>query len=392
MRLFVLLPRVPFPIEKGDKLRAYHQLQVLAEENEIILCALSEDKPHPDAYTKLIKVADKVHFIRFSKFDAFLGIIKALFSRKPLQVGYYTNRRAKKVVDKLINQYKPDHIYAQLLRVAEYVKDKPISKTLDYQDAFSSNISRRGGQEFFLFKPLFRFEANLLKKYEREIFSAFDHKTIISLPDRDLIDHPQREEIAIIPNGVETSFFYPREQEKTHDLVFIGNMNYPPNIHGAEYLVREILPVVHRRRPDANVLLSGANPHPRVKALEGSHVTVSGWVDDIRNSYAAARIFIAPMQIGTGLQNKLLEAMAMKMPCITSSLANSSLNAAEDEQILIGNTPQEYADHIISLLEDDEKLQALAESGYQFVLDNYDWYQATKKLERLMKSGEKAAE
>ncbi|MCF8232283.1 MAG: glycosyltransferase [Bacteroidales bacterium] len=384
MRLFVLLPRVPYPIEKGDKLRAFHQLQMLAENHEVILCALSEDKIHVDAYTQLIDIVDKVHFIPFSRFESTYNVIRALISGKPMQVGFYTHSKARQRVDELIERYRPDHIYAQLLRVAEYVKDKPISKTLDYQDAFSSNIKRRAQQEFFLWKPLFYHEARLLKRYERKIFDYFDNKTIISIPDRKLIDHPDKEEIEIVPNGVDTSYFYPRSEEKTYDLLFTGNMNYPPNIHGAEFLVNSVLPLVREKYPEIRLLLSGANPHSRVKALAGNQVTVSGWVDDIRNSYASARIFIAPMQIGTGLQNKLLEAMAMKLPCITSRLANSSLNAEEEEEILIGNSPREYADHILGLLEDEEKCTALAENGHRFVLDNYDWYQATKKLERLM--------
>jgi len=384
MKLFVLLPRVPYPIEKGDKLRAFHQLKVLAEENEVILCALSEDKIHPDAYTKLIDIVGKVHFISFSKWDAFKNILKSLINGKPLQVGYYTNERARRKINKLLDYYKPDHIYAQLLRVAEYVKDQPVKKTLDYQDAFSSNIKRRAQQEFFLFKPLFYFEANRLKKYEKEIFSWFDNTTIISIPDRELINHPDKKKIAIIPNGVDTSFFYPRNQEKHYDLVFTGNMNYPPNIHGAEFLIKSVLPIVLKKRPETKVLLSGANPHSRVKALAGKNVDVSGWVDDIRNSYASASVFIAPMQIGTGLQNKLLEAMAMKLPCITSELANSSLNATPDKEILIGNTAEEYAHHITTLLQYKEKRESLAENGYEFVMQNYDWYQATKKLEKIM--------
>lgn len=379
-----MLPRVPYPIEKGDKLRAYHQLQVLSEEHEVILCALSEEKIHPDAYTKLIDIVDKVHFIPFSKFHSARNIFKALINGNPLQVGYYTNNMARKKISALLEFYKPDHIYAQLLRVAEYVKDHAVNKTLDYQDAFSSNIRRRGDKEFFVLRPLFNFEARRLKNYEREIFNYFDNKTIISVPDREMIDHPEKDKIVVIPNGVDTSFFYPRKEEKSYDIVFVGNMNYPPNVHGAEYLVKSVLPLVQKERPNTKVLLSGANPHARVRALAGRQVTVSGWVDDIRKSYASARIFIAPMQIGTGLQNKLLEAMAMKLPCIASQLANDSLNAAEEEEILIGNSPEEYASHILDLLQDEEHRDSLAENGYNFVLENYDWYQATKKLENLM--------
>jgi len=384
MRIFVLLPRVPYPIEKGDKLRAFHQLRHLSENHELILCALSEKKVHPDAYPELIKFVDNIHFIPIPKAASAVNIVRAFFSGKPLQVGYYYSEKARRRIDELIDFYQPDHIYAQLIRVAEYVKDKKIPKTLDYQDVFSSNMQRRAQAEFFLLKPLFRFEASRLRRYERNIFASFDNKTIISAPDRDLIDHPDKESIEIIPNGVDTVFFTPKETEKKYDLVFVGNMNYPPNIDGAEYLVRKILPIVEKKHGKIKVLLSGANPHQRVLRLAGENVEVSGWVDDIRNSYRQARVFIAPMRIGTGLQNKLLEAMAMKIPCITSTLANDALEAVDGEEILIGESDEGYADNIISLLSDDLLYGSISENGYRFVNENFDWYQATTKLEKLM--------
>jgi sugar transferase (PEP-CTERM/EpsH1 system associated) len=386
MRIFVLLPRVPYPIEKGDKLRAFHQLRNLAEGHELILCALSEEKVHPDAYTELIRFVDNIHFIPVTGMASAWNIVKAFFTGKPLQVGYYYNKKAQKRIDELIDFYQPDHIYAQLIRVAEYVKNHNIPKTLDYQDAFSGNIYRRAKTEFFLWRPLFYFEAGRLKRYERTIFSAFDHKTIISAPDRDLIDHQDRSQINIIPNGVDTGFFYPREEEKIYDLVFVGNMNYRPNIDGAEYLVRKILPLVRKQYGEVRVLLSGANPHPRVRRLSGNGVEVTGWVDDIRDSYRQSKVFIAPMQIGTGLQNKLLEAMAMKIPSITSSLANDSLEAVDGEEILIGETPQDYPGHVITLLQDDNVYTSIAENGFRFVTEKYDWYKNAEKLTAIMSS------
>ena len=148
--------------------------------------------------------------------------------------------------------------------------------------------------------------------------------------------------------------FTPQEQDAEYDLLFTGNMNYPPNIDSVIFLVQKVLPLVRKERPGTSLLISGVDPSPSVRDLARVDplVTVSGWVKDIRSSYAAARIFIAPMQIGTGLQNKLLEAMAMRMPCITSPLANNAVGAPVDDAILIGNTPEEYAAHILRLLSD----------------------------------------
>lgn len=122
----------------------------------------------------------------------------------------------------------------------------------------------------------------------------------------------------------------------------------------------------------------------RVQVLRSAQVEVSGWVPDMREAYAQSSVFIAPMQLGTGLQNKLLEAMAMKIPCITSPLANQALNANPGEEILVGETPQEYAAHIINLLDNEHLASEIAEKGHLFVVKNYSWEAETAKIEKLI--------
>lgn len=384
MRIFFILPRVPYPTEKGDKLRAFHQIRQLSKRHEIILCALNDGDLHDDALPVLKKYVTAIHILPVSKLTIFFSLLKTFFSRKPLQVGYFYNRSTAGEIHRLIRQYRPDHIFCQLIRVAEYVKDINLPKTLDYQDVFSKGIERRIATSPFYLKPFLKIEYNRLLTYEREVFDRFDHKVIISAPDRDLIPHPNRKEIMVVANGVDTEFFHPLDREKTYDLVFTGNMGYPPNINSAEFLVNRILPALTDRQPGLRVLIAGASPHLRVQSLKSGQVTVTGWVADIRECYAAARIFIAPMQLGTGLQNKILEAMAMKIPCITSPLAFQALNAREGTDILVASTPQEYAAHILSLLSDPEKAARIADNGYRFVQDNYNWEKETAKLELLI--------
>ncbi len=384
MRLFFLLPRVPYPTEKGDKLRAFHQIKQLSKQHEIILCALNDGYMHDDAIPVLKKYVKAVHIIPISKITIILNLFKTLFSDKPLQVGYYYNKNSTRQVKKLIRQYQPDHIFCQLIRVAEYVKDIPIPKTLDYQDVFSKGVERRLATSPFYLKPFLRIEYNRLLKYERSCFDAFNNKIIISEPDRDLIPHPEREKIVVVANGVDTGFFQPMTRDKKYDLVFTGNMGYPPNINSAEFLVNEILPRIILKKPDIRLLIAGANPHLRVMVLKSENVDISGWVPDMRECYAKARIFIAPMQIGTGLQNKILEAMAMKIPCITSFLAFQALKAKEGEDILVAQTPEEYADLILMLLSNPQKADQIALNGHDFVHRNFSWEKETDKINALM--------
>jgi sugar transferase (PEP-CTERM/EpsH1 system associated) len=384
MKLLVILPRFPYPTEKGDKLRAFNQIKVLSRFHDITLFALT-DKAVKRSDEEIVKpYCSSIIIHRLRPFSIGLNLLRAMINGRPFQAGYYYNSRAQSALNKVIEETQPDHIYCQLLRTAAYAFNTDVPKTLDYQDVFSKGVERRIPKTRAIIRFIFRVEFRRLLKYEKRIFDVFDVKTIISKPDRDCIPHEKREEIHVIPNGVDQEYFKPYKTKKQTELLFTGNMGYPPNIDCAEYLVNKVLPIIHSKYPDARLTIAGATPHSRVKALENDKVIVTGWVDDIREYYAGARIFMAPMQLGTGLQNKLLEAMAMRLPCITSSLCNSALMAREGEEILIGNTPEEVAEQAIKLLSDTSLADNISTNGYTFIQNNYSWAGSTVHLSELM--------
>ena len=386
MKIFVLLPRIPYPLEKGDKLRAFNQIKQLAKHNEIVLCALNDSNKvsEQDAFRALQPFCQSVNFIKISKGQILLGLIRAFFKGLPMQCGYFYNHRAAKRIDTLITKHKPDMLYGQLLRTAEYIRHKDIPKAIDYQDVFSYGMKRRADIASFITRPIYNMEYRRLKRHEAAVFDDFDVKSIISEPDRALFPHERRDEILIIPNGVDHDYFKPQQCEKKYDLVFTGNMSYPPNVNAVSYLADEILPIVWKTRPETTLYIAGATPDPRVKKAASDRIIVSGWLDDIRDAYTQSRVFIAPMRIGTGLQNKLLEAMSMQLPAITSPLANASLGAKPDEEILIGSNAEEMAQNILTLLTDKEKAEQLAQAGFDFTNRVYDWGKATEQLEAAM--------
>ncbi len=386
MKLFVLLSRFPYPLEKGDKLRAFHQIKELSKQHEIVLCALSDQKVAQSSIDKLQEYCKTIHIIKLPKWKIYWNLFwQLLFTDKSLQVVYFYNKSAQKKINRIITEYQPDHIYGQLIRVAEYIKNIPIPKTLDYMDALARGMERRIAQSPFYIKWFLTTETTRLKRYEHQIFDAFDNLTIISEQDKNLIVHIKNDTIQIIPNGVDYEMFKFQENfEKKYDLIFTGNMAYPPNIDSVVYLVNEVMPLVWEKYPDVKLVITGAEPDKKVLQLASENVEVTGWVKDITTYYAAAKIFVAPMQIGTGLQNKLLEAMAMKLPCVTSQLANNALGAEHQNSILIGNEPEEYYEHIISLLENKNLYNDIATSGYDFVKKNYTWEGTTQKLNELI--------
>ena len=386
MKIFVLLPRIPYPLEKGDKLRAFNQIKQLSKHNEIILCALNDNPKvnEQEAFHALQPYCQSINFIKNSKLQILLGLVRAFFKGLPLQCGYFYNRKAAKKVDNVIAKHKPEILYGQLLRVAEYIRYKNLPKAIDFQDIFSYGMKRRADIASPLIRPIFNMEYQRLKRYESTIFNDFAVKSIICEPDRALFPHERRNEILIIPNGVDHEYFKPQECEKKYDLVFTGNMSYPPNVNAVEYLSHEILPIVWKTLPDVKLYIAGASPDPKVKKVASERIIVSGWLDDIRTAYAQSRVFIAPMRIGTGLQNKLLEAMSMHLPAITSPLANASLGAKPNEEIMVGSNAQEMAQHIITLLTDTQKAEQIAQAGFDFTNCVYDWGKATEILEHAM--------
>ncbi len=378
----VITSRFPYPLDKGDKLRAYHQIKELAKECEVHLVSLSNKNIHEKDKNELEKICKSVSIYKLNKLQSVLSLFGALFNKKPFQVALFYNKNIHKKIKKKTREINPNHIYCQLIRCAEYVKDEfDIPKTIDFMDVLSKGIERRISTSPFYLKKILETEAERLKIYENIMFEYFDNHAIISLQDQELIYHVKREEIAIIPNGIDTHFFSPDSKiKKKYTLLFNGNMQYQPNVKSAIYIVTHILPLVKEKIPGVLLLISGTSPTKEVQELASDAVTVSGWMDDIRDAYNQAIIFIAPMQIGTGLQNKLLEAMAMEMPCVTSKLANNALNAKTNDEILIGNSKEEYAELIIKLINDSSKREALGKNGQTYVRNNFNWETSTKKL------------
>ena len=387
MKILVVLSRFPYPLEKGDKLRAYHQIRCLAEHHDLYLAAMHDKPVSDDALNQLKPFCKEIFLLENNNLKRCWNMGRAFFKGLPIQCGLFYNKPNARRLQQIVDKVHPDHIYCQLFRMAEYVKDLPVCKTLDYQDVFSKGMARRAENSKGLIKWFFNMEHHRVARYEAEIFDNFDHKTIITAVDRDLIPHPRREEIAVVPNGVEFDKFSYHGEEKEYDLIFSGNMGYAPNVDAAEYLVREILPPLLVKFPRLRLVLCGATPAPRVQALRSEHVVVTGWVDSMAEWYAKSKIFIAPMRMGTGLQNKLLEAMSMSLPCITSPLAARPLVEAEQHDAVVScTTTQDYVQAVSRLLTDEQAYRTLSANGYNYVHQFYDWENAVRILDNLMES------
>ncbi|MGV3641774.1 MAG: glycosyltransferase [Adhaeribacter sp.] len=385
MKILFLVSRIPYELDKGDKLRAFHQLKYLSRNHEIFLFALSDEGVPAGARQALQAFCREVVIFSVSRLSSWWSMASNLGRGLPFQVSYFYHPRARRLLEELVSKHRPDHVFCQLVRMAPYAAPyHHLPTTLDYMDAFSKGMERRLQSASWLHKPFFYLEYNLLQSYEGRQFGVFRNKVIISEQDRVFIQHPQKYMIQVVPNGVDTEHFQAGPEEKKFHVLFSGNLSYPPNIAACQYLVQQVLPLVRPHFPGLQVLLAGKNPAPAVQALAGPQVSLQANLPDIREAYAAARFFVAPIFLGSGLQNKILEAMAMGLPCITTGQVNKALGARKGEQVLLAESAQGFAAHLLHLLLHPEQAAQLACQARALVDRQYNWEQINARLENLI--------
>ena len=380
MKLVILASRFPYPLEKGDKLRLFYQIRDLSEKFDIYLFALS-DVPVTDIHKKsLEKYCTEIHVYSI---NGKINLLRNALSKAPFQVNYFYNSRIHKKINMEIERIAPDHIYFQLLRMYPYRnKARDTSVSIDMMDSFSVGYKLRSNQENGLMSWLYNKEANRLVALEKEIIQALNCKFIISAQDKKSLVPIDDDQLHIIPNGIDTQFFQPKVVSQKKDILFVGNMGYKPNIYATEFLVEKIFPLVKQLRKDTTLTIAGARPTSKILSYRSKQIAVTGWVEDIRAVYNEHKIFVAPIFNGIGQQNKILEAMAMEIPCIVSPEVASGLDIDDIEQYLtVASNEQEFADYILQMLASDADTTKKVLLAKENVVTQRSWKAKNKMLE-----------
>jgi glycosyltransferase involved in cell wall biosynthesis len=371
-------------------------MRMLHHEHEIHLFSLTEAEPSDASLEAISQVTKSFRWYKMNPVKRALRLILAAFSTRPFQSHWFYQRKADRQLHEWMKELKADVIYCQLIRMAEYVRnDHHTPRVLDYMDALSAGMKRRSNLCPFWYRWIYRLEAQRLAHYESVIFDYFDGQTIISAADRKLIAHPGRKSIAVIPNGVDSAFFKsnelvmqtkpynsPEENIQNHFVIlFTGNMSYPPNVDAAKRIVNEILPRIEM--PGVRVLIAGTKPTAEVLKLANKTVTVTGWIPDLREAYEQADVFVAPLRIGTGQQNKILEAMSMSLPCITSTHVMNGLPKIGNiaPPLLLADDVVATAKAIDTLLKKEEIRLKLGRESRSWIEINCSWEVQSGALE-----------
>lgn len=383
MRILMVTPRFPYPLDKGDKLRAFHQIRLLSRRHQVGLFALTDKSVSKAEIEAVSPYLTDLHIELLPWWRIGFSLLRALPGREPFQTAYHSHPTALKHFRKFLERFLPDVVYFQLLRTFRYAVAAPGYRlVLDMMDPFSKNVALRIPFEGPVMRLFLMEEEARLDYYERLALERFSRVAIISARDREDIRSPAREEAFIIPNGIDTSYYAPWPSERVWDVCFVGSLRYPSNTEAAMFLASEVMPHVWRKKPHARLVLVGADPPWRLRRLRNRVIQVTGRVPDTRTYYAASRVFCAPMFLNTGVQNKILEAMAMELPVVTTSRVNDAIAAKHGQHLLVADDAAGMANHILNVLEWRDLAEKLATQARTFVLEQYSWDKVDQALEK----------
>jgi sugar transferase (PEP-CTERM/EpsH1 system associated) len=382
--LLYLCHRIPYPPNKGDKIRSFHLLKYLCEHYRVYLGAFIDD-PEDWQYESL--VADMCAGSCFIKLDpgkARLKSLKGLLSGQALTLPYYQNNQLARWVRDIVDQNHIRKLVVYSSSMAQYVmggENVFDTRVVDFVDIDSDKWQQYSRQKKWPLSWIYRREGEKLFAFEQAVAQAFDASLFVSSAEAGLFQKmaPQNaEKIAFYNNGVDTVYFSPdidthipyQSSEKV--LVFTGAMDYWPNVDAVTWFAKKVFPALKQKHPDVKFYIVGSNPTEDVQRLGNDEgIVVTGRVTDVRPYLKHALAAVAPMRIARGIQNKVLEAMAMAKPVLVTDQALEGIKAEHGKEILLGNTSTEYQLLVQGIVEGD--YPDIGEVARQKVIKDFSW-------------------
>ncbi len=323
----------------------------------------------------------------------YLDAGRGVFSGMPLAVSRWRSDALRRQVERLLAEQHFDRVVCDFLAAAPNVPQ------LERAALFQHNVETiiwerlRDKASDPLRRMAFRYEAARMLSYERSVCRAAGQVIAVSEEDatrmRTLFGISA---VSAVPTGVDIDFFAPPgSSAPVADLVFSGSMNWTPNIDGVSYFCEEILPLILARKPDCRVAIVGRTPPPSVSRLAEIHpqVVVTGTVPDIRPYLWGSQVCIVPLRIGGGTRLKIYEAMAARLPVVSTTVGAEGLPVSHGENILLADDPWQFAEACLALLADGAKRQQLAKQAWELVAARFSWKQAAESFERILEAGPK---
>jgi sugar transferase (PEP-CTERM/EpsH1 system associated) len=388
MNILFVCHRLPFPPTRGGKIRPFHIIKHLNESHSVTVVSLAESVQELEEGLGLKKYCKNLIAEKLSPQVRWIQAYLSLLGGTPSSVAYFRSSRLMRRVKEVLEREHFDLVFVHCAFVAQYVLDiQGSTRIIDFGDLDSEKWFGYSLHKPFPLSLGFKIEARKLRNYEKMIASQFNHCTVTT---RGELDSFQKLNVPtpcnVIPNGVDLNYFHnnSKSPQVSNNIVFVGRMDYYPNIDGAEYFVNDILPIIRQQRPNVTFQIVGSNPGRRVYRLASTPgVSVTGHVSDVRPYLTEAEVAVAPLRIARGVQNKVLEALAMKIPSVTTPQVARGLEAIEGEHLLVGNGPAMFAKQVLRLLEDSALRTRISEAGRRFLEEHHTWTASMKILDKV---------
>jgi len=399
MRILFLTHRIPYPPNKGDKIRSYNILQYLTKYYEVYLGCLIDEKTDIQYVEQLESQVKEFVFDTIQPKIKKICCLPSFFKNGSISVCYFYSIKLQKTLDELFKRIDFDVLFCFSSPMAEYYfrsthknqGAKPLIRIMDLIDVDSYKWAQYAEKSLGFKRLIYRYEARCLSQYEQRIAETFDHLLLVSEQEKNIfLRGPAAANLSVVTNGVDLDFFNPyhpqRHQTPKPTLVFTGVMDYWPNIEGIQWFVERIFPRIRIAAPDATFYIVGSRPTAEIRCLgqiEG--VVVTGFVEDIRDYLAAADVCVVPLRIARGIQNKILEAMAMGKPVVTTSQAFEGIKAVSGQEIISADGEDMFAAAVIDLLQDRQKAESMGAKARQCVETHYSWDRNLSVLDDIFK-------
>ncbi len=390
MRILYVCHRFPYPPRRGGTIRPFNMIKHLHQSgHEVVVCSLSRSDRETQDAQGIAPFCTEFHIGQVDNRVQILRMIATLPTPLTASASFFHSGKLARDIKRVLAEQKFDLIFVHCSSVAHYVADvRGIPKILDFGDMDSQKWLEYAQHKSFPLALGYWWEGARLRVDEKRLARHFDLCTAITRAERQtMIDYGITTPTDWFPNGVDNGFFAPIT-EVAHDpdmIVFIGRMDYYPNQQCMVDFCAEVLPRLQSRRPAIKLQIVGADPSPEIRKLgELPGVTVTGTVPDVRPYVTQAALTVAPLRIARGTQNKILEAMAMGIPVVCSSVAAGGVDAVPGEHIVTADAPEDICNAILRILDDPAERARLAQAGRARVLSNHAWPSSMKRLDAII--------
>lgn len=390
MKILMLTPYLPYPLLSGGQIRTYNLLKKLADKHEITLFALIKDDSERQYIAELEKYCKKVRvFNRSKKPFTIQNVFKALLSSHPFLVIRNHAPRTIEAIEAELSQNHYDLIHAETFYMMPHLPRTTIPTILVEQTIEYLGYESYAKKAPFFLKPLLQLDINKIKKWEKYYWKKCHHLIVMSQDDQKYIEEQVTEHapIDVVSNGVDIEWFNQKKRELPANptILSVGTFNWLPNVEAVNFLVRQVWPRIKTLVKNARLKIVGNNPTQGVFDFQktDTQIEVIGRIPDIRDAFKKSHVLVAPVFSGKGTRYKILEAMASGTPVVATSIAVEGLAVQHRTHVLTSNTAEGLAKLTAEVLQDPKLWDTLSKTGYQFVMEQYNWDVISQKLDTI---------